>query len=183
MAVVHRAEITPGKLDLLAAWLPGQEWFSDDGPLERVATFRFDDPAGQVGLETFLVRSGMFTFHVPLTYRDAPLDGGTLIGELEHSALGHRWVYDGPSDPVYVAATTDAIASGAHDVEMFYADGEHVPRPPWIAHAVGSGRPDRAAGDRLVVARALPADVPAGAATLDVDGGGLDTTVTVAWLV
>ncbi len=41
---------------------------------------------------------------MPLTYRAAPLDGAehALLGTMEHSVLGTRWVYDGPHDPVYV---------------------------------------------------------------------------------
>lgn len=182
MAVVHRAELKPAKLDLIAAWLPTQEWFRNGGPAEREATFRLDDPAGEVGIETFVVRSGSSLFHVPLTYRGAPLEGGRLVGELEHSVLGHRWVYDGPSDPVYVATTTEAIVTGGHEVEMFLADGQHVPQPAWAAKVAGSGlAPDAAAGE-LVIARLLPADAPAGAPTLDATWAGLDGTLTLAWL-
>ncbi|MDQ5975298.1 MAG: hypothetical protein QG661_2507 [Actinomycetota bacterium] len=123
MAIVHRAELTPTKLELLAAWLPTQAFFEDGGPIDRVATFRLDDPAGEVGVETFIVSSGHRLFHVPMTYRSSPVDDGVLIGEMEHSVLGHRFVYDGPSDPVYVAVTTEAIVTGAQDVDMFFADG------------------------------------------------------------
>lgn len=181
MAIVHRAELTPGKLDLIAAWLPGQGWFTDAGPVERVATFRLDDPDGQVGVETFIVSSGHRLFHVPLTYRAAPLDGGALVGELEHSVLGHRWVYDGPSDPVYVAVTTDAILTGGHEVGMFLEDGTELPRPDWIASVSGTGSP-AAEGAGLTIGRTLPGDVPAGAPRLDVTWAGLLEPVAVAWI-
>ena len=182
MAVVHRAELTPSKLDLLADWLPTQGWFADDGPIERVASFRFDDPAGQVGIETFVVRSGMFDYHVPLTYRPAPLPDAVLVGELEHPVLGHRWVYDGGSDPVYVAAATEVILTAGRDVDMFFADGEPAPRHEWVADARGSGTTVEPAEAALVVARALPATAPLGAPTLVASGGGLEATVTLAWL-
>lgn len=182
VAIVHRAELKPAKLDLISWWLPTQPWFTEDGPVERDATFRLDDPAGEVGIETFLVRSGAFSFHVPLTYRSAPLAEGTLVGELEHSVLGHRWLYDGPSDPVYVATTAAAIAGAGHEVEMFFEDGTQVPRPDWAATVTGSGLPGGAVVGDLVVARAIPAEVPAGAATLDATWAGLDATVTLAWL-
>src|ERR1700754_199567 len=99
MATIHQATLTPTKLDLLSAWLPGRHWYPDftvDG-LQRVAACRFDDPAGEVGVEMFVVRGtdGPLV-HVPMTYRGAPLDDGelTLIGTTEHSVLGTRWVYD-----------------------------------------------------------------------------------------
>ncbi|EEP70210.1 hypothetical protein MCAG_00537 [Micromonospora sp. ATCC 39149] len=50
MVLLHRAEIRPTKLELLSAWLPGRPWFQGevDAGVERVAAYRFDDPAGQV---------------------------------------------------------------------------------------------------------------------------------------
>ncbi len=59
-----------------------------------------------MGVETLLVRVGEGpVLQVPLTYRGAPLPGGesALVGTMEHSVLGPRWVYDGTGDPVYVA--------------------------------------------------------------------------------
>lgn len=182
MAIIHRAELKPGKLELLAAWLPQQDWFSDAGPLDRAATFRLDDPAGEVGVETFIVSSGDGLFHVPLTYRGAPLAGGTLVGELEHSVLGHRWVYDGPSDPVYVEVTTSTIVTGGRDVEMFLEDGTAVPRPEWLATVTGSGAAPGQTVGSLHVCRGLPGDVPAGAPRLDATWAGQESAVAVAWL-
>jgi hypothetical protein len=182
MAIVHRAEITPPKLEIISWWLPSQDWFTEDGPVDREATFRVDDPAGEVGIETFIVRSGSFTFHVPLTYRAEPLDGGLLVGEVEHSVLGHRWVYDGPSDPVYVATTAAVIAGGGHEVDMFFEDGTQLPRQEWAASVSGSGTPGAIVTGSLVVARSLPAPVPSGVPTLDATWAGLDSSVTLAWL-
>ncbi|MHA7306090.1 maltokinase N-terminal cap-like domain-containing protein [Arthrobacter sp. TMN-49] len=86
--------------------MPLQDWFDGgDSPLARLGSFRFDDPAGEVGIETQLVGAGHRVYQVPLTYRGAPLAGAEafLMGTMEHSVLGHRWVYDATGDPVYVA--------------------------------------------------------------------------------
>ncbi|MGC4765933.1 CG0192-related protein [Micromonospora sp. DT46] len=130
MALLHRAEMRPTKFALLAAWLRGRPWFQ--GPagvdVERVAAYRFDDPAGAVGVETLLVRAGDGPIHqVPLTYRGAPLDGGDdwLVGTTEHSVLGRRWVYDACADPVYAATLAAAVLADAGQAqEYFEADGQ-----------------------------------------------------------
>ncbi|MGH3742660.1 MAG: maltokinase N-terminal cap-like domain-containing protein, partial [Micromonosporaceae bacterium] len=59
MALLHRATLHPTKLELLAGWLPGRRWFRGEAASEvvRVASYRFDDPAGEVGIETMLVRA------------------------------------------------------------------------------------------------------------------------------
>ncbi|MFF3753737.1 1,4-alpha-glucan branching protein [Streptomyces sp. NPDC002018] len=112
MAVVHNTTMTPGKLELLASWLPSQPWYVGTGrepDLSRAGGFRLDDPQGEVGIEFMVVtdRSGdrPVSYHVPLSYRGAPLDGADegLIGTSEHEVLGRRWVYDGTHDPVVVA--------------------------------------------------------------------------------
>ena len=106
-----------------------------------------------------------------------------MVGELEHSALGHRWVYDGPTDGVYVATTTQTIVTGGHEVEMFLPDGTPVPRPHSAAAVVGTGVPDAAAAGELVVARSIPADAPADAPRLLANWPGQDTPLALAWLV
>ena len=142
MALLHRAEIRPTKLELLATWLPEQPWFrgGTGAEVERVAAYRFDDPAGQVGIETMLVRVGEGPVHqVPLTYRGAPLPGADdrLVGTMHHSVLGERWVYDGCGDPVYAAALADAILAGTGQAEEFFeVDGRREVRPPNMTVAV-----------------------------------------------
>jgi hypothetical protein len=182
MGIVHRAELRPSKLELLAEWLPGRDWFVAGSPIVRVSAFRFDDPDGEVGIETFIIGSGNATYHVPLTYRSGPLDDGEPVGELEHSALGHRWVYDGPSDPVYVDVTRTAIVNAERDVDMVLADGTPVPRLEWWGNATGTGAPAAAAARDLVVARALPAAAPADAPALTATWSGQETPLTLAWL-
>lgn len=144
MALLHRAELTPSKTELLDEWAPGQPWFVGEPgvALTTVAAFRFDDPEGEVGVETLLVRAGDGpTMQVPLTYRGAPLEGGTaaLIGTMEHSVLGKRWVYDGAGDPVYLLTTAAAALSGGHQAALYVdVDGERVEREP-TALVSGSG--------------------------------------------
>ena len=135
MALLHRAELHPTKLELLAGWLPGRDWYEGDTDAEvvRVAAYRFDDPAGEVGIETLLVRAGDGPVHqVPLTYRGAPLAGAEdrLVGTTEHSVLGRRWVYDACGDPVYAAALASAILAGTGQAEEYFeVDGRREVRP------------------------------------------------------
>jgi Maltokinase N-terminal cap domain len=106
MAIIHRTTMTPTKLELLAAWLPGQPWYQGREPQPaKVGGFRLDDPDGAVGIEFMLVMDHGTVYQVPMTYRDRPLDGAddALIGTSEHGVLGRRWIYDGPRDPVLVA--------------------------------------------------------------------------------
>ena len=121
MAEIHSgATLSPTKLELLAGWMGRQRWYAAKGSvpqLRRLWSWRLDDPAGQVGVETILVvdeaGAAPVVYQVPLTYRAAPLDGAqsALVGTMEHSVLGRRWVYDGPHDPVY-AAQLLALALG-----------------------------------------------------------------------
>ncbi|MCA0252174.1 MAG: hypothetical protein LCH76_07795 [Actinobacteria bacterium] len=125
IAKIEKATLTPSKLDLLRSWLTEQSWFDGDASdLERVGAFRFVDPDGEVGIETLLVRSGGTTYQVPLTYRSEPLSEGQFgfVGNLEHSTLGTRWVYDAVADPVYVVELLRVIHEG--DTEADLSQGE-----------------------------------------------------------
>jgi Maltokinase N-terminal cap domain len=89
---------------LLSAWLPGRLWFTGRAEVQPPGAYRFDDPAGEVGIEAILLQAADGSvLHAPLTYRRAPLDGAQdyLIGTTEHSVLGRRWVYDGCGDPIW----------------------------------------------------------------------------------
>jgi Maltokinase N-terminal cap domain len=115
MARFHRATIVPTKHDLIAAWAPTQAWGPPAGAaLELIGSFRFDDPDGRVGMESHLVTAGELLLQVPLTYRDAPLDGAAdhFITEMEHSELGTRWVYDGLGDPRFVTMLAGVALTG-----------------------------------------------------------------------
>lgn len=144
MALVYQATLHPTKLELLGRWLPDRLWsrVPADATVERVAGCRFDDPAGAVGIETILVRNGEGPIHhTPLTYRDAPLDGGEqwLLGTSEHSVLGRRWIYDACGDPVYAVALATAIVTAGGQAEEFVdVDGRPEPRQPSMT-VTGSG--------------------------------------------
>jgi hypothetical protein len=145
MALLHRAELHPSKLELLAAWLPAQGWYrGDDAPLVHVAAYRFDDPGGVVGIETILVRAGDGPIHqVPLTYRGAPLDGADawLVGTAEHSVLGRRWVYDACGDPVYATVLTSAVLGDTGQAELLLdVDGRLERREPTMTIARSGGQ-------------------------------------------
>jgi hypothetical protein len=147
MALLHRAELHPTKLELLAAWLPGRHWYQGKGTADvvRLAGFRFDDPAGSVGIETMLVRAGSgLIYQVPLTYRDAPLHGGDgwLVGTADHSVLGPRWVYDACGDAVYAAALTSAIFTGGGQAEEYIDVGGRLERREPSMTVTGSGVQD-----------------------------------------
>jgi hypothetical protein len=115
MALFHRATITPTKAELIAEWAPTQPWGpSASDALDVIGSYRFDDPEGRVGMETHLVTAGGALLQVPLTYRDEPLGGAedALITEMQHSALGTRWVYDGLRDPRFVVMLAGAAMTG-----------------------------------------------------------------------
>jgi len=145
MALIHAATLTPTKTELLAEWLPRQPWFPAGAGLaepERIAAFRFDDPEGEVGVETLIVRvTGAPLLQVPLTYRGAPRVGAEhwLIGTMEHSVLGTRWVYDALGDPVYLSELATAVVQGGTEVEQFRETAEGRVPVPSTAHVRGSG--------------------------------------------
>jgi hypothetical protein len=163
MALLHRATLTPTKLELLTAWLPGQTWFTGIGAwftetgeshsgsgrlpeVSQLGSYRFDDPIGEVGMEGFvLATDDESVLHIPMTYRSAPLAGADdyLIGTTEHSVLGRRWVYDGCGDPIWVAAlATTVLGGGSQADEFVQTDGELVPREPTVK-VRGSGSEGR----------------------------------------
>ena len=144
MALLHRADLTPSKLELLAGWAPTQPWFVGDkaAPFTTVASFRFDDPDGQVGVETLLVRAGDGpVMQIPLTYRNEALEGGEehYLGTMEHSVLGTRHTYDAIGDPVYRAALATAILTGGSQAELWIEIAGVMTRREPSAVVVGSG--------------------------------------------
>jgi hypothetical protein len=116
VAVIHHTTLTPGKLELLSAWLPRRPWYRGRGTpvLAKAGGFRLDDPDGEVGIELMLVSDADgTTYVVPMTYRSAPLDAAAqaLVGTSEHGVLGRRWIYDAAHDPIAVAQLL-ALARG-----------------------------------------------------------------------
>lgn len=115
MAIYHRATLVPTKQEAIAAWIPTQSWGpSADAPIDVIGAYRFDDPDGRVGMEVHLASDGSTLYHVPLTYREAPLDGAedALITEMQHSVLGTRWVYDGLGDPLLISMLAAVTMTG-----------------------------------------------------------------------
>jgi hypothetical protein len=144
VALIHRAQIRPTKMELIGGWLPSQPWYAGGAhpEVQPLGSYRFDDPAGEVGIDTHLILAdGAQILHVPLTYRAAPLAGGEpwLIDTTEHTVLGRRWVYDACGDPVYANALAAAIlADGVQAEEYFEVDGRRDFRTP-TAQVTGNG--------------------------------------------
>lgn len=175
MALLHRADLVPSKLELLNVWLPARGWFRGlaDAEVTRVAAARLDDPDGEVGVEVILVRAGDGPiYHTPLTYRAAPLPGAKawLLGTAEHSVLGMRWVYDACGDPVYARVLADAILTAGHEAEEFVedADGRRERREPAM-RLRGSGIADGPTPTTVVESvDGAPARIRMDTVTLDV---------------
>jgi hypothetical protein len=135
MGIVHHtATLSPTKQELVEVWLRSRSWAAGQKIVGKVAEYRFDDPDGEVGVETILWRTDDDTvLQTPLTYRAAPLDGAEahLIGTTDHSVLGQRWVYDGCGDPVWAATLVDTIVTAGRQAQMFIEqDGQRVDVPP-----------------------------------------------------
>jgi hypothetical protein len=167
MAILHRATLRPTKLELLAAWLPAQPWWRNNSvtDLQKVASFRFDDPDGEVGVETLLVTTGREVVQVPLTYRASPLAGAEIgfVGAMDHSVLGQRWVYDACVDPVYRAVVSSALLGGPAQAEEFVdVDGNLEPSAPSAATTVLRNLPVRDPGTPDGGAAGMAATIPGG---------------------
>src|ERR1041385_4010385 len=173
MAIVHDTTMSPGKLELLAAWLPAQPWFAGSGrepELTKGGGFRLHDPRGEVGIEVMLVAEGPVVYQVPMAYHGRELPGadGRLIGTSEHGVLGHRWIYDGIRDPVLVAQLV-ALLQG--EVEAQAQSVSHTPDPTVTVEPVPGGplavissvvTDDDQSGTHLLVDTASPDGLPAG---------------------
>jgi predicted trehalose synthase len=142
--IYHDAVLDPTKVELVAGWIGAQRWYTGKGrtpSLRRVGGFRFEDPDGQVGMETLLLADSAHEppviYQVPLTYRGAPLPDGqdALLGTIEHSVLGTRWVYDAPHDPTYAMLLVGTIL-GSRDSR----DAEGSPGSNEIARGHSTGR-------------------------------------------
>jgi hypothetical protein len=141
MSIVHKATLTPSKHEIFGAWLATQTWC--EGDLTRtIGSYRFDDPAGRVGIECVLLEVGESVVHLPVSYREAPLDGADdfLMATTEHSALGTRYVYDACADPVAVRTLLAAALTGATQEPMdVYDQGRLVERRDAVVTAAGTG--------------------------------------------
>ncbi len=122
MADHERASMAPPFTDFLPAWVARQRWYAGKGrepQLQRIGGLRWQDPDGEVGIETWLVvdtgGERRTVYQVPLSYRGEPLPGAddALVATTEHSELGTRYVYDAPHDPAYVRAVLRLVLAGA----------------------------------------------------------------------
>jgi hypothetical protein len=173
MAIVHSsATIRPTKLELLEQVLGGS--------VELLGSYRFDDPAGEVGVEAFVARRGEQLQHLVFTYRGAPLeaDEARLVSTMEHSELGQRWVYDGTTDPVAVDCFRRAVLGEQHQAVLeLWEDGRLVgTREPTVRLSAQTGPSKDRASLRIV--RKL-GDAPDGPGLVATWAGGESV---VAWL-
>lgn len=111
------ATLSPGFRQFLPGWVARQPWYAGDAKpaLRPVGFVRFEDPDGEVGIETHVLTDGNAVYQVPMTYRGAPLPGAAeaaVISVSEHSVLGTRWIYDATADPVWRAALLRLIRTG-----------------------------------------------------------------------
>lgn len=204
MAIIQQAELRPTKLELLSAWLPLQPWFTGHGSdLRKVASFRFDDPEGEVGIETIFLAGSGIVFQVPLSYRASPLHDAEsyVVGTMQHSVLGTRWVYDACGDPCYLDAVAAAILTGRPQAEQFLnVDGRLEAMPesvvvgrtgPLHTAVPGTGSPTTRSTDAgtvvrtgklelLIIRRLNLADLPAGTGALTGTWAGQHTPVELA---
>ncbi|WP_331769838.1 1,4-alpha-glucan branching protein (plasmid) [Embleya sp. NBC_00888] len=144
MASIHHTTMTPGKLELLTAWLPKQSWYVGDGRTPELVNsggFRLDDPQGAVGIEFMIVvdttAQDPVAYAVPMGYRGAALEGvpdEALIGTAEHGVLGTRWIYDGVHDPV-VTAQLRALLRGEATAQ--HQSDSDTPDPTVTVHGTG----------------------------------------------
>jgi hypothetical protein len=145
MATLYAAELRPSKIELLSRWVPTQPWVGDvdTSALESVGAYRFDDPAGEVGVETHLLRAADGQIiQIPLTYRAEALDGAedSLITTMHHSVLGERWVYDASADSVFARTLAATILRGGEQAELIYVgeEGPHKREATTWVHGSGS---------------------------------------------
>ncbi|MFD7076240.1 hypothetical protein ACFV9G_18695 [Nocardioides sp. NPDC059952] len=141
MSIVHKATLTPSKKEIFGAWLATQTW-SPGELVDTIGSYRFDDPAGKVGIECVLLEVGESVVHLPVSYREAPLAGAEdfLMATTEHSALGTRYVYDACADAVAVRALLAAALTGATQEPMdVYDQGRLVDRRETVVTATGTG--------------------------------------------
>jgi len=148
MAIVHvNATISPTKLELARLWLGGADWFDGDVKTLKLGTrfsYRFDDPAGEVGVEVLLVGDGSRVLQVPLTYRAAELPGAAdyFVTHMDHTVLGQRWIYDGLGDPVLVQALIRAALTGARQEDYEVEVDGQIQVFPALVQVRGTGSDD-----------------------------------------
>lgn len=158
------ATLTPHFRDFLPAWLARQPWYlgtaAPPPPAVRaVGFFRFEDPAGEVGIETHLVEADGVLYQIPLTYRGAPLPTihtHALVTTAKHSVLGTRYIYDGQADPAWLARLLAIIdTNGVSDPHP--RQGSGIAQVQGVRHGLGPLASD---GIRVELVRVLNPSAP-----------------------
>ncbi len=150
MAIVYETTLQPSKLDLIGRWISDQRWYTGKAHapvLERVGFYRFDDPAGQVGIEVLLVADSggagePVVYQIPVTWRAEPDPelAHALIGTTEHGTLGTRYGYDGCHDPVCAAELLRCVITGSAEVPVQVQSADGTVRDlPTDVRVKGSG--------------------------------------------
>ncbi|WP_394216299.1 hypothetical protein [Brachybacterium vulturis] len=124
MAIIYQAELRPSKPEILRDFLSSRSW-CESGEIQLLGAYRFDDPDGEVGAECHLVRVGETTYHLPLSYRPAPVEGAEehLLATMQHSVLGERYVYDGLGDELVLDCFRRALCGEQAQAELgIYSD-------------------------------------------------------------
>lgn len=107
------AQLEPGKEFFQRRFLEREGLWKPGDSLAAQASWRLIDPEGQVGMEVAVVSVNNRLMQVPLTYRPSPLpDAAGLLGEMEHSVLGTRYIYDARRDPAFRAALREIVRRG-----------------------------------------------------------------------
>lgn len=119
MAIIYDADLSPSKTEILRSFLAGRSW-GESGELELLGAYRFDDPEGEVGVECHLVKMGETTYHLPLAYRPARVEGAEehLLATMQHSVLGERFVYDGLADETALDCFRRALCGEQQQAEL-----------------------------------------------------------------
>lgn len=169
MSDIHAATLRPTKPEAVAARVSslfGVTVAAED--VRMIASFRFDDPAGDVGCETHIVavdlpERGDIVVQVPLTYRGAPLEGApqeALVTTMDHSVLGRRWVYDAAHDPIYVTELLLSITDAGSAARQFAVadDGSRSLITEGLANVRGTGPEPDPADAPTVVDEGVQAD-------------------------
>lgn len=177
MALLHAAQLSPSKAEVVGRLLAAAPWTPSDldpSTVTLVGAYRLDDPAGEVGIEGHLATVGAdpTVWHVPLTYRAVPLDGAEdhLVAEMDHTVLGTRYTYDAVGDPAYLAAATALALTGVGQaVEMRQDEHGRWQARPASVRLAGGPRPGDAglaAGEWVEVGAYSGPDVQGTSTTL-----------------
>ncbi|HWR86137.1 MAG TPA: phosphotransferase, partial [Rhodoglobus sp.] len=113
LALLWNMTLVPAEPGFLAPWMSRQRWFANKGGLpvlEDIGRVELtsSEPGVRVGIHLLLDHTAgkPSLYQVPLTYRDAPLEGAeaAMVG-----MLGPVYVYDGPYDQAFTSALLEVV--------------------------------------------------------------------------